>query len=209
MLYLALFVLAASAVSTTSKPSGGNGAATSKIFHAASDEGWCSQWTFENDCTEAQILAPSSSVPEVDEGTVIVIGECPDNFERACDMLYKDSKGEKFGSPLTASADKTSGCGKAEYVLLTDDCDTCSEIAGLHAFVEALGGAEELEEPTCSYRDAESFFKDFIRRLKDGELLYIGIAAAVVLVPLMCCICCCCCLLSSSPSQKVTYLSRV
>jgi len=204
MLYLALFVLAASAASTNSKSSGGNGSATSKIFHAASDEGWCNQWTFENDCTEAQILASSSSLPEVDEDTVIVIGECPDDFGRACEMSYKT-----FGSPLTTSADKTNGCGEAEYVLLTDDCDTCSEVAAPHAAVELLVGTEEPEQPTCSYRDAESFFKDFINRLKEGELLYIGIAAAVVLVPLLCCICCCCCLCKSSPSQKVMYLSRV
>jgi len=193
MLYLALFVLAASA---------------SKIFHTADDEeGWCNQWTFDNDCTEAQFLA--SSLSKVDEDKLVVIGECPDNFERACDMLVTDSKGEKFGSPLTISADKTNGCGEAEYVLLTDDCDTCSEVAAPHAAVELLVGTEEPEQPTCSYRDAESFFKDFINRLKEGELLYIGIAAAVVLVPLLCCICCCCCLCKSSPSQKVMYLSRV
>jgi len=209
MLYLALFVLAASAVSTTSKPSGGNGSATSKVFHTASDDGygWCKQWTFENDCTEAQFLASSSSLPEADEDGLIVTGECPDKFEMACEMLYKDKNGEKFGSPLTTSAGKTNGCGEAEYILLTDDCDTCGAVAFWHALGEATGSYEELEEPTCSYR--ESFFKEFINRLKEGELLYIGIAAAVVLVPLMCCICCCCCLLSSSPSQKVTYLSRV
>jgi len=198
MLYLALFFLAASAV-------GDNGSATSKIFHMTED-GLCKQFTFKNDCTEALILASSL---EVQKDDVIVIGECPDDFERACEMLYKDSEGNEIGSPLTISAGKTNGCGEAEYVLLTDDCDTCNEVAIKHVFGAALFELEEVEEPTCSYRDAETFFKDFIRRLKDGELLYIGIAAAVVLVPLMCCICCCCCLLSSGPSPKVTYLSRV
>merc|ERR1711936_453641 len=67
------------------------------------------------------------------------------NFERACDMLYKDSKGEKFGSPLTASADKTNGCGEAEYVLLTDDCDTCNEIAGLLPLLKRLVGLKSLK----------------------------------------------------------------
>jgi len=205
MLYLALFFLAASAVSTTS---------TSKIFHMASASGGsCHQWTFKNDCTEAQILTSSvissSSLYESDEDGLIVIGECPDNFEMACDMLYKDPKGEKHGSPLTISAGNTGGCGEAEYVLLTENCETCTAHAVVHALTVSATDYEQLEEPKCSYRDAETFFKDFIRRLKDGELLYIGIAAAVVLVPLMCCICCCCCLLSSGPSPKVTYLSRV
>jgi len=206
-MYLALFFLSASAlVDTTREPSGGNGLATSKSFHVAGEYGVCSQWTFAKDCTEAQILASSSSIPHIDNdgNDGLTIGECPDEFEKACDMLYKTSSGGEFGSPITISADKTSGCGEAEYVLLTDDCDTCGKIATLSHWT-----GEMLEEPTCKVRGSEGFIKDFINKLKEGELLYIGIAAAAVLVPLICCICCCCCLLNAGSSPKVTYLSRV
>jgi len=189
-----------SAASTTRKPSGGNRAATSKSFHVISGDGFCEQYTFSDDCSQAQILAMGSSIPNGDKKRDFTIGECPDKFEKACDMLYKNSEGKLIGSPITISADKTNACGEAKYEYLTKNCDVCSITAGLHSLYP-----EELEAPSCEVRGSEGFFKDFINKLVDGEPLYLGIAAAVVLIP--CLICCCIC--SMVPNQRVRYISRV
>lgn len=188
--------------STTPKTSGGNGSETSKSFHVAgknSMKGLCSQWTFDKSCTKEQILA--SSLDANEEG--LAIGECPEEFEKACDGKFRSTRSTEAGSPMTISADETNGCGEAEYVWLTDDCDTCSVVAGLFSYL-----GETIEEPSCRVRGSEGFVKDFINAVKDGEPLYLGILAAAVLVPLLCCLmCCCCCMANTGP--KVTYVSRV
>jgi len=172
------------------------------------DEGFCEQYTFANDCSQAQILAMGSSIPNGDFKRDFTIGECPDKFEKACDMLYKNSKGKLIGSPITISADKTNGCGEAKYEHVTTNCDLCSLAVALKTAFQS--GYEELEAPSCEVRGSEGFIKDFINNVKDGEPLYLGIVAVAVLVPILCCLCCCCCAANPGGRGKVTYVaSRV
>jgi len=188
------------AASTTSKPSGGNGSATSKSFYVPGDA-MCIQWTFDKSCTKAQLLA-SSLDTDKDE---LTMGECPVEFEKACNGKFKSTSnpGESWGSPMTFSADETNGCGEAERVWLTKNCDICSIKTGLYSVRGVV------EKPTCRVRGSEGFFKDFINNVIDGEPLYLGIVAAAVLVPLVCCLMCCCCAANPSRRGKVTYVSRV
>jgi len=180
--------------STTPSPNSGNRPATSKAVHTLSSFG-CSQVIFTNDCPLEKLTNYSYDS----------LGECGDEYQKTCVFEIKNTDGEKFSSPMTISADKTDGCGEGVFTLFTKECGKCTAYTNLMGAVSH----EVLSGPTCEDRDSDGFINDFINKLKDGDMLYIGIVAAAIVIPLICCLICCCCCTAQPRNVSYAFKSAV